>query len=132
MSGESLSTGRNAGITVSLPDAAATLEITPEAVAAWVRLPRDQRPRLIDCREEEELAVCQIEGNEWFPLGTFPEAGEKLTADSARGVVVYCHHGMRSARGASFLRAHGVEKTFSMKGGIDAWSRLIDPEVPRY
>lgn len=132
MSGESLSTGRNAGITVSLPDAAATLEITPEAVAAWVRLPRDQRPRLIDCREEEELAVCQIEGNEWFPLGTFPEAGEKLNADSARGVVVYCHHGMRSARGASLLRAHGVEKTFSLKGGIDAWSKLIDPEVPRY
>ena len=132
MSGESLSTGRNAGITVSLPDAAATLEITPEAVAAWVRLPRDQRPRLIDCREEEELAVCQIAGNEWFPLGTFPEAGGKLTADSARGVVVYCHHGMRSARGASFLRAHGVEKAFSLKGGIDAWSKLIDPEVPRY
>jgi len=116
----------------SLPDAAATLEITPLAVAAWVHLPHDQRPRLIDCREAEELDICRIAGNEWFPLGTFPVAGERLTADCERGVIVYCHHGMRSLRGAAFLRAHGVEKAFSMKGGIDAWSRLIDPAVPRY
>lgn len=115
-----------------LPDAGKTAEIAPAEVAAWVRLPSEQRPRLIDCREQDELAICQIAGNEWFPLGTFPEAGEKLTADDARGVVVYCHHGMRSLRGALFLRAHGVKNAFSMSGGIDAWSRLIDPEVPRY
>lgn len=115
-----------------LPNSGKTLEITPAEVAAWVGLPRDQRPRLIDCREADELAICQIAGNEWFPLGTFPEAGEKLTADHARGVVVYCHHGVRSQRGTLFLRAHGVKNAFSMSGGIDAWSRLIDPEVPRY
>ena len=109
-----------------------TLEITPAEVAAWVSLPHGQRPRLIDCREADALAICQIAGNEWFPLGTFPEAGERLTADDARGVVVYCHHGMRSQRGALFLRAHGVKNAFSMSGGIDAWSRLIDPETPRY
>ncbi len=116
----------------SLPDASATLEITPTAVAAWIHLPRDQRPRLIDCREEDELAVCKIPGHEWFPLGTFPEAGLKLTADDSRGFVVYCHHGIRSQRAALWLRAQGIEKAFSMKGGIDAWSQLIDPQMPRY
>ncbi len=115
-----------------LPDAAATLEITPEEVAAWSHLPREQRPRLIDCREEDELAICQIAGNEWFPLGIFPYAGERLTADRERGVVVYCHHGMRSLRGASFLRAQGVEKAFSMQGGIEAWADRIDLEMARY
>ena len=115
-----------------LPDSAKTLEITPAEVAAWIHLPHEHRPRLIDCREADELAICQIAGNEWFPLGTFPEAGERLTADDARGVVVYCHHGMRSQRGALFLRAHGVNNAFSMSGGIDAWSRLIDPEIARY
>lgn len=108
------------------------MEIRPEAVAEWMRLPRDQRPRLIDCREEDELAICQIAGNEWFPLGIFPTAGERLTADGARGVVVYCHHGMRSLRGASILRQQGVEKAFSMKGGIEAWSEFVDREMPRY
>lgn len=130
MSGEDLRTGWSDGVT--LPDAAGTLEITPEAVAQWIHLPRELRPRLIDCREADELSICQIAGNEWFPLGIFPSAGERLTADASRGVVVYCHHGMRSLRGASILRAHGVENAFSMKGGIDAWSELIDPEVPRY
>jgi rhodanese-related sulfurtransferase len=115
-----------------LPDASTTLEITPSAVAKWIHLPHEQRPRLIDCREHDELAICQIAGHEWFPLDTFPVAGAKLTADDARGVIVYCHHGMRSLRGAAFLRAHGVEKAFSMTGGIDAWSQLIDPAVPRY
>jgi rhodanese-related sulfurtransferase len=115
-----------------LPDPASTLEITPEAVSAWVELPSEQRPRLIDCREADELAICQIPGNEWFPLGTFPEAGAKLTADRERGIVVYCHHGMRSLRATAFLRAQGVENAFSMSGGIDLWSQLIDPEVPRY
>jgi rhodanese-related sulfurtransferase len=119
-------------ISIHLPDPAATMEITPAAVAEWIHLPREQRPRLIDCREEDELAICQIAGNEWFPLGLFPGVGEKLTADRERGVVVYCHHGMRSLRGAAFLRAHGVEKAFSMKGGIEAWSQLIDPTVARY
>lgn len=115
-----------------LPDPAFTLEITPEAVSAWVNLPREQRPRLIDCREADELAICQIHGNDWLPLGTFPVAGAKLTADSERGIVVYCHHGMRSLRATAFLRAQGVENAFSMSGGIDLWSRLIDPDVPRY
>lgn len=115
-----------------LPDAAQTFEITAQAVAEWIHLPRDQRPRLIDCREEDELAICQIAGNEWFPLGIFPTAGTRLTADVARGVVVYCHHGMRSLRATSILRAQGVENAFSMKGGIETWAELVDPEMPRY
>jgi adenylyltransferase/sulfurtransferase len=115
-----------------LPDAGATLEVTPEAVARWIHLPRDQRPRLIDCREEEELAICRIAGNEWIPLGLFPGVREQLKKGNERGVVVYCHHGMRSLRAATFLRSIGVENAFSMRGGIDYWSEFIDPEVPSY
>jgi rhodanese-related sulfurtransferase len=122
----------NHGFPESLPDAATTLEISPWAVAQWHRLPADQRPRLIDCREDDELAICHIEGHEWFPLGAFPQVIDKLKAGSERGVVVYCHHGMRSQRAAAFLRAHGVENAFSMSGGIDMWSEIIDATVPRY
>ena len=115
-----------------LPNSGKTLEITPAEVAAWVALPPEQRPRLIDCREADELAICQIAGNEWFPLGSFSEAGSRLTADAACGAVVYCHHGVRSLRAMHFLRSLGVENAFSMKGGIEAWAELIDPEMPRY
>ena len=116
----------------SLPDEATTLEISPRAVAEWMHLPAGQRPRLIDCREADELIICRIDGHEWFPLGSFPTSVKALTADTGRGVVVYCHHGMRSQRAAAFLRAHGVAKAFSMSGGIDMWSEIIDPTVPRY
>ena len=83
-----------------LPDATSTLETSTAKVAEWHRLPAEQRPRLIDCRERDELAICQIEGNEWIPLGTFPQAVSALTADCDRGVVIYCHHGMRSLQAA--------------------------------
>ena len=115
-----------------LPDAETTMEISPRAVAEWYQLPDSERPRLIDCREDDELAICQIAGHEWIPLGAFPQMIEGLTSDSDRGVVVYCHHGMRSQRAAAFLRAHGVVNAFSMSGGIDMWSDIIDPTVPRY
>lgn len=115
-----------------LPDPEGTIKVTPAQVAGWIDLPGEQRPKLIDCREEDELAICRIEGHEWVRLGDFPASIPSLAADSGRGVVVYCHHGMRSLRAAAFLRANGVEAAFSMAGGIDAWSRLIDPEVPCY
>ncbi len=108
------------------------MEIRPEAVAKWVKLPRDERPRLIDCREEDELAICQIAGNEWVPLGLFPGVREKLLNGNERGVVVYCHHGVRSLRATHFLRSIGVENAFSMQGGIAAWSERIDPNLACY
>jgi len=120
------------GFPVLLPDPAETLEVTPASVQGWIALPKEERPRLVDCREEEELAICQLPGNEWFPLGSFPQRITALKNDAARGIVIYCHHGVRSRHAASFLRAQGVEKVFSMAGGTDLWSRIIDPELPRY
>ena len=116
----------------SLPDAETTLEISPRAVAEWIRLPANQRPRLIDCREQDELAICRIEGHEWLPLGSFSVSLEKLTSDTGRGVVVYCHHGVRSLQVVAWLREQGVARCTSMEGGIDRWSVEVDSTVPRY
>ena len=115
-----------------LPDPEFTAEVSPESVAAWLELPENERPRLIDCREAEELAICQLPGNEWFPLGGFPGYLEELSREPERGVVIYCHHGMRSLRAAMFLRSKGFQNAFSMHGGIDLWTDRIDPEMPRY
>jgi len=115
-----------------LPDPTATMEVSPETIAAWVNLPRDQRPRVIDCREQDELLICQISGNEWIALGLFPGVKEILATGNERGVVVYCHHGVRSLRAVNFLRAMGVENAFSMSGGIEAWSQRVDGTIARY
>lgn len=117
---------------VGLPDPAESMEVTCAEVAAWVNDPAAERPRLIDCREPEEWDFCRIEGAEHLPLNQFPHQAASLAASSPSGVVIYCHHGMRSLHATAFLRAHGLENAFSMAGGIDEWSRTIDPGVARY
>jgi adenylyltransferase/sulfurtransferase len=47
-------------------------------------------------------------------------------------LVIHCHHGGRSLRVTHWLREQGFAKAQSMAGGIDRWSRVIDPSVPRY
>ena len=115
-----------------LPDPDETEEVSPQQVAAWLATGAADRPMVIDCREAEELELCQIEGAEWIPLGQFPERLAHFRGFADRGVVVSCHHGMRSLRATRFLRQQGVARAFSMSGGIDAWSCQVDPKVPRY
>jgi adenylyltransferase/sulfurtransferase len=55
-----------------------------------------------------------------------------VTPPAGALVVVYCHHGVRSLRGAALLRQAGHENVASLAGGIDAWSLYVDPAVPRY
>ncbi len=95
----------------------------------------DELLRLIDCREDDEFAFNRIDGAELIPLSQFAElAPAKLIGEVVEQtpVVIYCHHGMRSLQATHFLRQRGVEKVWSMAGGIDAWSQEIDAEVPRY
>ncbi|MGH7948857.1 MAG: rhodanese-like domain-containing protein [Candidatus Binataceae bacterium] len=44
---------------------------------------------------------------------------------------MYCHHGTRSGYAAEWLRAQGFAAR-NLVGGIDRWSRDVDPMVPRY
>ena len=52
--------------------------------------------------------------------------------DKARETVIVCHVGGRSMQAALFLRARGYDNVYNLAGGIDAWSRTVDPGVPRY
>ncbi len=71
-----------------------------------------------------------MEGAKLIPLGSLAANGGAL--ESAEEVVCYCHHGMRSLDAAAWLRSQGVEGAKSMAGGIERWSREVDPSVPRY
>ena len=107
-----------------------TLEITPNDVAALRAA--GETFALIDCREEDEWRVCRIDGATLLPLSRFGELSRQRFTDADERVVIHCHHGMRSAQAALFLRQHGMDHVWSMAGGIDAWSAEIDPSVPRY
>jgi len=61
------------------------------------------------------------------------EIPERLAElDREREIVVFCHHGSRSAMVVRFLRGQGFDRAINMAGGIDAWSTEVDPGVPRY
>ena len=47
-------------------------------------------------------------------------------------IAVYCHHGERAFQGAEILIEAGFKKFYHLTGGIDAWSQVVDPGVPRY
>lgn len=85
---------------------------------------------LVDVREPLEWAIGRIEGARHIPLGSLAARLEELPRD--RDVVLYCHHGVRSLRALEFLRSAGFPRTRSLAGGIDAWSREVDPAVSRY
>jgi rhodanese-related sulfurtransferase len=113
------------------PDA---LEIAPAELHALLEDSGTSALRLVDCREPDEHAICRIEGAELIPLSRFGEEAARrlLGEEDPRPLVVYCHHGMRSLHATAFLRERGRRETWSLSGGIDLWSRQIDPEVPRY
>ncbi len=87
---------------------------------------------LLDVRQPEEHAFCHLPGSVLVPLGELPTRHEELEVPEGALVVVYCHHGVRSLRGAGFLEHVGVRNVASMAGGIEAWSLTVDVAVPRY
>lgn len=110
-----------------------TLEVTVNEAAAWLAVPGEVPWLVIDCREADEYDYCRLEGAKLVPLSRFAElAPHNVPGDATRPVLVYCHHGVRSLHATGYLRRLGHTRTWSLAGGIDAWSREIDPAVPRY
>lgn len=84
---------------------------------------------LIDVREPWEWSVARIGKPQLVSMNSLPVELDSL--DRSRELVIYCHHGVRSEMAAQWLRVQGFQAR-SLVGGIDRWSREIDPTVPRY
>lgn len=113
-----------------LPDPTYTNEL--DVKQCLELLSSDSPPLLIDCRELNEYAFCRIEGSTLVPLSNFTGTAEAEFAKASTPAIIYCHHGVRSLNAVYYLRDKGFTHTYSMIGGIDAWSLEIDPLVPRY
>jgi adenylyltransferase/sulfurtransferase len=94
------------------------------------RLKRGNHIRLLDVREPHELEISRLEGAQLIPLGQLAARLPEL--DSADEMVVFCKSGSRSARALELLASAGFRKVKNLKGGINAWAREVNPEIPVY
>jgi len=84
---------------------------------------------LVDVRPAEERARAAL-AQAFRTLDDGVDALLALPKDTPLAFI--CHTGARSARVAAHFRDHGFAKVYNVTGGIDAWSREVDPSVPLY
>lgn len=87
-------------------------------------------PLLLDVREPWEFRICKIEGSQLIPMGQLPGAMNAL--DPNRETIVICHHGIRSRQVAMYLDYRGFSNVINLAGGVDAWARDVDRQMPTY
>lgn len=105
----------------------AVRSLTPAELQS--RLNSDTPPALYDVRTPEERSIAHIEGARLLDA-TAAAALEQ--ADRETPLVFHCHHGGRSLAAAEHFAQLGFRNVWNLEGGIDAWSREVDPRVPRY
>jgi molybdopterin/thiamine biosynthesis adenylyltransferase/rhodanese-related sulfurtransferase len=103
-------------------------EITPARLAARMRA--GSPVALVDVREPYEWSIARLPNARLVPLNSLPQAVHSL--DREAEIVVYCHHGVRSAAAAAWLRDQGFARVLNLVGGIDRWSLDVDPSQRRY
>ncbi len=105
-------------------------QISVQQLSAWIEA--GEPVFLVDVRQPWEHETAALPGSVLAPLDQLPREARRLQLPEGAKIVVYCHHGMRSLSGAALLQQLGFRDVASLAGGIDAWSVLVDPRVPRY
>ena len=94
-----------------------------------VAMERKSEFRWIDLRTREEHEAVVIEGSELFTQ----ELQQQIFAgDHGAKILLYDHSGGNALDQVAWFRGHGLNETYALRGGIDAWSREVDPSLPRY
>jgi sulfur-carrier protein adenylyltransferase/sulfurtransferase len=104
------------------------MEISPKDLKA--RLDRHEPVVLLDVRDDWETKLARLDNAIHIPTEEIElRAGE---LDPSEETVVYCHHGVRSAAVASYLRQLGFARVANLSGGLDEWARTVDRGMRRY
>jgi len=107
--------------------AGAAHDITVQELAERVKT---NHLKLLDVREPHELQISAIPNAVNIPLGQLAARLSEL--DSADEMVIFCKSGSRSARGLELLASAGFKKVKNLKGGINAWAKEVDTNLPLY
>ena len=86
---------------------------------------------LLDVRNPYEYDICKLPNALLIPMSNIPTNIKHIPKE--KPVVVYCHHGMRSASVIEYLsQNHGFTNLQNLRGGINAWANEIDDTMAVY
>ena len=86
---------------------------------------------ILDVRNLNEYETCRIQGSVLIPMSNIPTNLKHIPKNKT--VVVYCHHGFRSASVIEYLsQNHGFMNLQNLMGGINAWANEIDENMEVY
>lgn len=99
------------------------------APADAAELVKAGKARLLDVRTREEFDAVHIEGSTFFTQELMHELGGW---DRNTLIIFVDHQGTRSMDACAYFAGHGLENVRALRGGIDAWSCEVDPNLSRY
>ncbi len=120
-------TATGAGLSITNPNAPPPVK--PLSVQALADALAAGSVTVLDVRPPADRAQAPFPAARVLDQGSLA-ALEALPKDTK--LAFLCHHGNSSRSAAEHFRAKGFRDVSNVEGGIDAWSREIDPAVPRY
>ncbi|MGC2359207.1 MAG: MBL fold metallo-hydrolase [Thermoplasmata archaeon] len=102
--------------------------IAPRALRQLLEGPTP--PYLLDVRSSTERAIAALPGDHHTPLHALAGALSSLPRD--RPIVAYDHLGFLAREAVGLLQQHGFPFSAALEGGLDEFSRIADPGIPRY
>ena len=104
------------------------LEITAQALQAQLAHAGEDLI-VLDVREPHEWAISHLDFARLIPRNDLPEHLPEF--DQTKDYVLHCKSGARSLEAARLMKAAGF-RVKSLRGGINAWAREVDPSLPQY
>lgn len=85
---------------------------------------------ILDIRTREEYETVHVEGSQLLDQALMQQMLAARPKDKL--LVILDHDGSRSLDAAAYFAGHGFTNIKCLRGGIDAWSVEVDPDLPRY
>ena len=145
-----------AGITVQLDRASAgradgvSIDFVEDATGAGFKIDNPNRPPMVrevppkelkalidsgkvthvyDVRQPREREIAALPNTTLLDDAAMAQI-DKLPRETP--LAFHCHHGGRSRAAAEHFLKAGFKTVYNLAGGIDAWSKDVDPSVKRY